>query len=42
VGIAALLARKVNLAGRKAVAVLSGANIDASLLFEIMDEQHET
>ena len=38
VGIAALLAGKVNLAGRKVVAVLSGANIDASLLFEIMSE----
>ena len=42
VGIAALLAGKVNLAGRKVVAVLSGANIDASLLFEIMDERSET
>ena len=39
VGIAALLAGKVNLAGRKVVAVLSGANIDASLLFAIMSEQ---
>jgi len=39
VGIAALLAGRVNLAGRKVVAVLSGANIDASLLFEIMSEQ---
>ncbi len=39
VGIAALLAGKVNLAGRKVVAVLSGANIDASLLLEIMVEQ---
>ncbi|MEE8163589.1 MAG: threonine/serine dehydratase [Anaerolineae bacterium] len=39
VGIAALLAGKVNLAGRKVVAVLTGANIDASLLFEIMVEQ---
>jgi len=29
----------VNLAGRKVAAVLSGANIDASLLFEIMVEQ---
>ncbi len=38
VGIAALLAGKVNLAGRKVVAVLSGANIDASLLFEIMKD----
>ena len=42
VGIAALLAGKVDLAGRKVVAVLSGANIDASLLFQIMDEQSET
>ncbi|MGA9350317.1 MAG: threonine/serine dehydratase [Anaerolineae bacterium] len=39
VGIAALLADKVNLAGRKVVAVLTGTNIDASLLFEIMSEQ---
>ena len=39
VGIAALLASKVNLAGRKVVAVLTGANIDAGLLFEIMSEQ---
>jgi len=39
VGIAALLAGRVNLAGRKVVAVLSGANIDASLLFAIMREQ---
>jgi threonine dehydratase len=39
VGIAALLAGKVNLAGRKAVAILTGANIDANLLFEIMSEQ---
>ena len=38
VGIAALLAGKVNLAGRKAVIVLTGANIDASLVFEIMNE----
>jgi threonine dehydratase len=42
VGIAALLASRVNLAGRKVVVILSGANIDASLLFEIMDEQSET
>jgi threonine dehydratase len=32
----------VNLMGRKVVAVLSGANIDARLLSEIMDEQSET
>lgn len=38
VGIAALMAGKVNLAEREVVAVLSGANIDASLLFEIMSE----
>jgi len=38
VGIAALLAGRVELAGRKVVAVLTGANIDASLLFEIMGE----
>ena len=42
VGIAALLAGRVNLAGRKVVAVLSGANIDVSLLFKIMDERSET
>ena len=41
VGIAALIAGKVNLAERKVVSVLTGANIDASLLFEIMDEQGE-
>lgn len=39
VGIAALLAGRVNLAGRKVVAVMSGANIDANLLFEIIVEQ---
>jgi threonine dehydratase len=39
VGIAALLTGKVNLAGRKVVAVLTGANIDTSLLFEIMGEE---
>lgn len=39
VGIAALLAGKVNLKGRKIVSVLTGANIDASLLLEIMTEQ---
>jgi len=38
VGIAALLAGKVNLAGRKVVVILTGSNIDASLLFEIMSE----
>ena len=42
VSVAALLAGKVNLMRQKVVAVLSGANIDASLLFEIMDEQSET
>ena len=42
VGIAALLAGKVDLAGRKVVAVLSGANIDANLLFEIMSERSKT
>jgi threonine dehydratase len=39
VGIAALLAGKVSLAGRRVVAVLTGANIDASLLFEIMRDK---
>jgi threonine dehydratase len=38
VGVAALLAGKVDLAGRRVVSVLTGANIDASLLREIMGE----
>jgi threonine dehydratase len=38
VGIAALLAGKVDLKGRKVVSVLTGANVDMSLLFEIMSE----
>jgi len=36
VGVAALLFDKVNLRDKKVVAVLSGANIDIDLLFEIM------
>lgn len=39
VGVAALLINKVNVSG-KVVAVLTGANIDASLLLEIMSEQN--
>ena len=47
VGVAALLFDKVDLKGRKVVAVISGGNIDADLLFEIMGEclqkqQHRT
>ncbi|MGA9351961.1 MAG: threonine/serine dehydratase [Anaerolineae bacterium] len=38
VGVAALLSDKVNLKGRKVVAVISGGNIDADLLFEILEE----
>lgn len=37
VGVAALLFDKVNLKGRKVVAVISGGNIDADLLFKILD-----
>ena len=37
VGVAALLFDKVNLRGRKVVAVISGGNIDADLLFKILD-----
>lgn len=39
VGVAALLFDKVNLQGRKVVAVLSGGNIDIGLLFEIAAER---
>ncbi len=38
VGVAALLARKVNLSGKRVVAVLSGGNIDLGLLGEILTE----
>ncbi|TKJ31025.1 MAG: threonine ammonia-lyase [Chloroflexi bacterium B3_Chlor] len=38
VGVAALLFDKVNLKGRKVVAVISGGNIDVDLLFEIVGE----
>jgi threonine dehydratase len=38
VGVAALLFDKVNLKGQKVVAVISGGNIDANLLFKILDE----
>lgn len=38
VAVAALLFDKVNLKGRKVVAVLSGANIDAALFSEILQE----
>jgi threonine dehydratase len=39
VGVAALLFDRVDLKGRKVVAVLSGANIDAALFSEILQEQ---
>jgi len=38
VGVAALLARKIDLSGKRVVAVLSGGNIDLSLLNEILGE----
>lgn len=38
VGVAALLFDKVDLKGRKVVAVISGGNIDIDLLFEILGE----
>ncbi len=38
VGVAALLFDKVDLKGRKVVAVISGGNIDVDLLFEILRE----
>ncbi len=38
VGVAALLARKVNLGGKRVAAVLSGGNIDLELLAEILTE----
>lgn len=37
VGVAALLFNKVDLKGRKVVAVISGGNIDVALLFKILD-----
>ena len=39
VGVAALLFDKVDLKGRKVVAVISGGNIDIGLLFEILSER---
>ena len=39
VGVAALLFDKVDLKGRKVVAVISGGNIDTGLLFEILEER---
>ena len=39
VGVAALLFDKVDLKGRKVVAVISGGNIDAALLSEILQER---
>ena len=39
VGVAALLAQKINLQGKRVVVVLSGGNIDASLLTEILTLQ---
>jgi threonine dehydratase len=38
VGVAALLARKIDLSGQRVVAVLSGGNIDLALLTEILTE----
>jgi len=40
VGVAALLFEKVDLKGKKVVALLSGGNIDAGLLFQIMEERY--
>ncbi|MFQ5886493.1 MAG: threonine/serine dehydratase [Anaerolineae bacterium] len=40
VGVAALLFEKVDLRGKKVVAILSGGNIDADLLFQIMRERY--
>jgi len=40
VGVAALLFEKVDLKGRKVVALLSGGNIDAGLIFQIMKERY--
>ncbi len=40
VGVAALLFEKVDLRGKKVVAILSGGNIDADLLFQIMKEHY--
>ena len=40
VGVAALLFEKVDLKGKKVVALLSGGNIDAELLFQIMAERY--
>jgi len=40
VGVAALLFEKVDLRGKKVVALLSGGNIDAELLFQIMEERY--
>lgn len=40
VGVAALLFEKVDLRGKKVVALLSGGNIDAGLLFQIMKERY--
>ncbi len=40
VGVAALLAEKIDLEGKKVAAILSGGNIDAGLLFQIMKERY--
>ena len=40
VGVAALLAEKIDLEGKKVAAILSGGNIDADLLFQIMAERY--
>lgn len=40
VGVAALLAGKIDLEGKKVAAILSGGNIDTDLLFQIMKERY--
>jgi len=38
--VAALLFEKVDLQGKKVATILSGGNIDAELLFRIMEESY--
>jgi len=40
VGVAALLAEKIDLESKKVVTILSGGNIDTDLLFQIMAERY--
>ncbi|MFQ6001874.1 MAG: threonine ammonia-lyase, partial [Anaerolineae bacterium] len=40
VGVAALLAGKIDLEGQKVATILSGGNIDTDLLFQIMVERY--